>query len=114
MFGKNRTVPVPAHGKHSLSLKPEKVVKEPDKWFEHGGCVTGKTADNVAKQPHIRIEFDDIDTPKVFIDGVEQENVQHINLTWYKPNMEDDYVRGRYRIEMVDKQRRLYGIGQGK
>jgi hypothetical protein len=24
MFGKNRTAPVPAHGKHSLSLKPEK------------------------------------------------------------------------------------------
>ncbi|WP_072539587.1 hypothetical protein [Lactiplantibacillus plantarum] len=24
MFGKNRTAPVPTHGKHSLSLKPEK------------------------------------------------------------------------------------------
>ncbi|VDG24225.1 hypothetical protein [Lactiplantibacillus mudanjiangensis] len=72
MFGKNRTVPVPAHGKHSFSLKPNKVVKDPDKWFKHGGCVTGKTADNVAKQPHIRIEFDDItEVPDVFIDGVQ-------------------------------------------
>ncbi|MBX0340540.1 hypothetical protein IMAU70010_00183 [Lactiplantibacillus plantarum] len=25
MFGKNKTAPVPARGKHSLSLKPEKV-----------------------------------------------------------------------------------------
>ncbi|WGF83434.1 hypothetical protein [Lactiplantibacillus plantarum] len=68
-----------------------------------------------ADMPHIRIEFDDItDTPKVFIDGVEKGNVQHINLAWYKPDMEDEYARGRYRIEMVDKQRRLHGIGQGK
>ncbi|WP_438341178.1 hypothetical protein ACSKF1_05805 [Lactiplantibacillus plantarum] len=115
MFGKSRTVPVPVRGKHSLSIKPNKVVKEPDKRFEYGGLIADKTTINVTKQPHVRIEFDDIaDTPKVFIDGVEQGNVQHINLTWYKPDMEDDYAHGRYRIEMVDKKRRLHGIGQGK
>nr|WP_063489700.1 hypothetical protein [Lactiplantibacillus plantarum] len=159
MFEKNRTVPVPAHGKHSLSLKsekvsdplegfipddagtvrisdkvldsifdqvearmlkrskgkPEKVVKDPDKCFKNDGLVHDKNTTNTAKQPHVHIEFDDIaDTPKIFIDGVAQESVQHINLTWYKPDMEDDHVHGRYRIEMVDKQRRLRGIGQGK
>lgn len=68
-----------------------------------------------AKQPHIRIEFDDIaGTPKVFIDGVEQENVQHINLTWYKPDTEGDCAQGYCRIVMADKQRGLNGIGQGK
>ncbi|RDG23989.1 hypothetical protein DQM20_14185 [Lactiplantibacillus plantarum] len=108
MFGKNRTAPVPAHGKHSLSLKQ-------NNRSEYAGLIADKATINVTKQPHVRIEFDDIvDTPKVFIDGVEQENVQHINLTWYKPDMEDNYAHGRYRIEMADKQRRLHGIGQGK
>ncbi|MYV00129.1 hypothetical protein GB995_12540 [Lactobacillus plantarum] len=114
MFGKNRTAPAP-HGENAPSIKTKKVVKVPDKWFEHGGLITDKTTANLTKQPHVRIEFDDIaDTPKVFIDGVEQESVQHINLTWYKPDTEDDYAHGRCRIEMADKQRRLHGIGQGK
>lgn len=115
MFGKSRTVPVSVHGKHSLSIKPNKVIKGLDNWFKDGGFVTDKTIAGLTKQPHVRIEFDDItDTPKVFIDGVEQGNVQHMNLTWYKPDMEDEYVRGRYRIEMADEQGRLHGIGQGK
>ncbi|MCS8621567.1 hypothetical protein [Lactiplantibacillus plantarum] len=157
MFGKNRTAPVPAHGKHSLSLKPKKVsdplkgfipddagrvrisdevldsivdqveahmlkrskgklnkvIKGPDKRLNNGESGTDKPI--ATKQPRVRIEFDDIaGTPKVFIDGVEQESVQHINLTWYKPDTEGDYAHGRCRIEMADKQRRLHGIGQGK
>lgn len=109
MFGKNRTVPVPAHGKHSLSLKPDKVVKGPDKWLKNGGLVPDKNTTNATKQPHVRIEFDDIaDTPKVFIDGVERENVQRINLSW---NKSDD---GCYQIEMIDDLNKPYGIGQCK
>ncbi|WNW16716.1 hypothetical protein [Lactiplantibacillus plantarum] len=106
---KNRTAPVPARGKHSLSLKPNKVVKDPDNWFEHGGFVTFKNTANTTNQPHVRIEFDDIaDTPKVFIDGVERENVQRINLSW---NKSDD---GCYQIEMIDDLNKPYGIGQCK
>lgn len=157
MLGKNSTSQVPARGKHSLSLKPEKVsdplegfipddvgrvrisdevldsivdqvearmlkrskgklnkvIKVPDERLNNGESATDKTI--AAKQPRIRIELDDIvDTPKVFIDGVEQGCVQRINLTWHKPDTEGDYAHGSCRIAMVDKQRRLHGIGQGK
>lgn len=82
-----------------------KVVKGPNKWFETGGLVPK----NVSKQPHIRIELDDIaDTPKVFIDGVLHENVQRIDLSWNK------FDEGCYQIEMIDDQHKPYGIGQCK
>ncbi|ALC08174.1 hypothetical protein [Lactiplantibacillus plantarum] len=91
------------------SIQPKKVIKGPDNWFEHGGFVTDKNTANTTNQPHIRIEFDDIaDTPKVFIDGVERENVQRINLSW---NKSDD---GCYQIEMIDDLNKPYGIGQCK
>ncbi|WP_455390006.1 hypothetical protein, partial [Lactiplantibacillus pentosus] len=90
-----------------------KVIKGPDERLNNGESATDKTI--ATKQPRIRIEFDDIaDTPKVFIDGVEQDSVQHINLIWPKPDTEGDYAHGSCHIKMVDKQRRLHGIGQGK
>ncbi|WP_265489866.1 hypothetical protein [Lactiplantibacillus plantarum] len=122
MFGKNRTAPVPAHGKHSLSLKTErvrisdevldsivdqveahmlkrskgklnKVIKGPDKRLNNGESGTDKPI--ATKQPRVRIEFDDIaDTPKVFVDGVEQEYVQRIDLSWNK------FGEGCYQIEV--------------
>lgn len=61
------------------------------------------------KQPHLRIDIDDIDDmPKVFVDGVEQEHVQRIDLNWNK------FGEGGYRIEMIDDQHKPYGIGQCK
>lgn len=135
MFGKNRTAPVPTRGKHSLSLKTGKASDSLEGFIpDDAGRVriSDEVLDSIvdqveermlkrskgkqnAKQPHVRIEFDDIaDTPKVFIDGVEQDSVQHINLIWHKPDTEGDYAHGSCHIEMVDKQRRLHGIGQGK
>ena len=88
-----------------------KVVEGPDKWFEHGGCVTGKATDNVAKKPHIRIEFDDItDTPKVFIDGVEQRAQHHIELDWSA----DTAGGGRYMFDFMDSFGRLHRTSQGE
>lgn len=99
MFGKNRTAPVPAHEKRSLSLKPEKA-SEPLEAFIPDNAVRVRISDEVldsivdqveermlkrskgkqnAKQPRIRIDIDNIDdTPKVFIDGIEQQEVHHI------------------------------------
>ena len=63
------------------------------------------------KQPHIRIEFDDIDdTPRVFVDGVEQQELYHVELNWNSNSV----IGGRYRIDSMDRLGRLYGIGQGK
>lgn len=64
------------------------------------------------KQPHLRIDIDDIDdTPKVFVDGVEQQEVHHIELGW---DEEDICLNNRYRIDFMDSLGRLHGIGQGK
>lgn len=127
MFGKNRTAPVPARGKRSLSLKPEKA-SEPLELFIPGNAGRVRISDEVldsivdqveermlkrskgkqnAKQTHVRIELDDIaDTPKVFIDGALHENVQRIDLSWNK------FGEGCYQIEMIDDQHKPYGIGQ--
>jgi len=65
----------------------------------------------VKKQPHIRIEFDDIDdTPRVFVDGVEQQELYHVELNWNSNSV----IGSRYRIDSMDRLGRLYGIGQGK
>ncbi|AVW04538.1 hypothetical protein DA078_06840 [Lactiplantibacillus plantarum] len=81
--------------------KPNKVVKGPDKRFK-----------NVGKQPHVRIEIDDItDTPKVFIDGVLQQEVHHIDIGW---DEEDICLNNRYRINFIDSLGNLHEIGQGK
>lgn len=65
----------------------------------------------VKKQPHIRIEFDDIDdTPRVFVDGVEQQGLHRVELNWKS----DSAVGVRYRIDSMDSLGHLYGIGQGK
>lgn len=61
------------------------------------------------KQPHLRIDIDD--TPKVFVDGVEQQEVHHIELGW---DEEDICLNNRYRIDFMDSLGRLHGIGQGK
>lgn len=85
--------------KHSKG-KPNKVVKDPDKWFK-----------NVGKQPHLRIDIDDIaDTPKVFVDGVEQQGLCRIGLGWNT----DSAVDRRYSIDFMDSFGRLHRIGQGK
>lgn len=64
------------------------------------------------KQPHLRIDIDDIDdTPKVFVDGVEQQEVHHIELGW---DEEDICLNNRYRIDFMDSLGRLHGIGQGE
>lgn len=63
------------------------------------------------KQPHLRIDIDNIaDTPRVFIDGVEQQGLHHIKLSWN----EDSVFGNRYRIDFMDSLGRLHGIGQGK
>lgn len=70
-----------------------------------------KCEGTVNKQPHIRIEFDDIDdTPRVFVDGVEQQGLHRVELNWKS----DSTVGVRYRIDYMDSLGRLYGIGQGK
>ncbi|WP_172638524.1 hypothetical protein ACSEXT_16190 [Lactiplantibacillus plantarum] len=79
---------------------------------KNGGLVSDKTTANLTKQPHVRIDFDDIDdTPKVFVDGVEQQEVHHIELGW---DEEDICLNNRYRIDFMDSVGRLHGIGQGK
>lgn len=73
---------------------------------KHAGTLPTK------KQPHLRIDIDDIDdTPKVFVDGVEQQEVHHIELGW---DGEDICLNNRYRIDFMDSLGRLHGIGQGK
>ncbi len=73
---------------------------------KHAGALPTK------KQPHLRIDIDDIDgTPKVFVDGVEQQEVHHIELSW---DGEDICLNNRYRIDFMDSLGRLHGIGQGK
>ncbi|WP_063722559.1 hypothetical protein [Lactiplantibacillus plantarum] len=107
MFGKNRTAPVP-HRENAPSIKPKKVVKGPDKRFQNGRL----DPRDVGKQPHVRIDIDDINnTPKVFIDGVEQQEVHHIELSW---DEEDICLNNRYRIDFIDNLGKLHGIGQGK
>ncbi|MCT3240057.1 hypothetical protein EFO99_02360 [Lactiplantibacillus plantarum] len=97
-----------SHGENTPSIKPKKVVKGPDKWFKNGRLGHG----NLGKQPHVRIEVDDItDTPKVFIDGVEQQEVHHIELSW---DEEDICLNNRYRIEFIDSLGKSHVIGQGK
>ncbi|WP_436665530.1 hypothetical protein [Lactiplantibacillus plantarum] len=116
MFGKNRTAPVPAHGKRSLSIKTEKVsVSISDEVLDsivdqlEARMLKRSKGKQNAKQPHVRIELDDIaGTPKVFIDGVLHENVQRIDLSWNK------FGEGCYQIEMIDDQHKPYGIGQCK
>ncbi|MEO3734013.1 hypothetical protein [Lactiplantibacillus plantarum] len=58
MFGKNRTAPVPARGKHSLSLKPEKV-SEPLELFipDNAGRVriSDEVLDSIVDQVEERI-----------------------------------------------------------
>ncbi|GIP78869.1 hypothetical protein ACQ7C6_12390 [Lactiplantibacillus plantarum] len=128
MFGKGkcRTAPVP-HGENTPSIKPEKV-SEPLEGFIPDNAGRVRISDEVldsivnqveacmlkrskgkqnAKQPHVRIELDDIaDTPKVFIDGALHENVQRIDLSWNK------FGERCYQIEMIDDQHKPYGIGQ--
>lgn len=119
MFGKNRTAPVPAHGKRSLSIKTEKVsVSISDEVLDsivdqlEARMLKRSKGKQNAKQPHVRIELDDIaGTPKVFIDGVEQQEVHHIELGW---DEEDVCLNNRYRIDFMDSLGRLHGIGQGE
>ncbi|WP_072557581.1 hypothetical protein [Lactiplantibacillus plantarum] len=132
MFGKNRTAPVPPHGKRSLSLKTGKA-SDSLEGFIPGNASRVRISDEVldsivdqveermlkrskgkqnTKQPHLRIDIDDIDdTPKVFVDGVEQQEVHHIELGW---DGEDICLNNRYRIDFMDSLGRLHGIGQGK
>ncbi|QBX93238.1 hypothetical protein [Lactiplantibacillus plantarum] len=125
MFGKNRTAPVP-HGEKAPSIKPEKVSETLEEFIpDNAGRVriSDEVLDSIvdqvearmlkrskgkqnSKQPHLRIDIDD--TPKVFVDGVEQEHVQRIDLNWNK------FGEGGYRIEMIDDQHKPYGIGQCK
>ncbi len=98
MFGKNRTSPVP-HGENAPSIKPKKV-SEPLEGFIPDNAGRVRISDEVldsivdqveermlkrskgkqnAKQPRVRIDIDNIDdTPKVFVDGLEQQEVHHI------------------------------------
>lgn len=64
-----------------------------------------------AKQPRLRIDMDDIaDTPKVFVDGIEQQGLCRIDLSWNT----DSAVDNRYSIDFVDGFGRLHRIGQAK
>ncbi|QBX93943.1 hypothetical protein [Lactiplantibacillus plantarum] len=64
-----------------------------------------------AKQPRLRIDMDDIaDTPKVFVDGIEQQGLCHIDLSWNT----DSAVDNRYSIDFVDGFGRLHRIDQAK
>ncbi|MHA3850877.1 hypothetical protein ACX1CG_04710 [Lactiplantibacillus plantarum] len=58
MFGKNRTAPVPARGKHSLSFKPEKV-SEPLELFipDNAGRVriSDEVLDSIVDQAEARV-----------------------------------------------------------
>ena len=63
------------------------------------------------KQPHLRIDIDDIDdTPKVFVDGVEQQGLCRIGLSWNTDSTADS----RYSIDFMDGFGRLHRIGQAK
>ncbi len=70
---------------------------------KHAGVLPAK------KQPHLRID-DIADTPKVLIDGVEQQGLCRIGLSWNTDSTADS----RYSIDFMDGFGRLHRIGQTK
>ncbi|QLK66753.1 hypothetical protein QMG96_05995 [Lactiplantibacillus plantarum] len=63
------------------------------------------------KQPRLRIDINDIaDMPKVFVDGVEQQELCRIDLGWNTGSTVDS----RYSIDFMDGFGRLHRIGQAK
>lgn len=77
------------------------------------------TAVSIEKQPHVRIEFDDInDVPHVWIDGKQVDNYPNtalvsVDLNWHtRDQVLEHGNQNQYKIEYLDGGKRV-GIAQG-
>lgn len=77
------------------------------------------TAVSIEKQPHVRIEFDDVnDVPHVWIDGKQVDSPPNtalvsVDLNWHtRDQVLDNGNQNQYKIEYLDGDKRV-GIAQG-
>lgn len=77
------------------------------------------TAVSIEKQPHVRIEFDDVnDVPHVWIDGKQVDSLPNnalvsVSLIWHtRDQVLENGNQNQYKIEYLDGDKRV-GIAQG-